>query len=124
MLDASNTTVDVVPYGTGAYAGVIGRAAPIAGELDRRSTALRDTDNATNDFSATGCAGSKTFDGGPTGTGTQWDVAANWSGDTLPIATDQVCIPDLPIAGVVFDSGTASVRASPRTRTSRWPEGR
>jgi uncharacterized repeat protein (TIGR01451 family) len=109
VLDGSNTTVDVVPYGTGAYTGVIGRPAPSPGETDRRSTALRDTDNATNDFTSTDCAGSKTFDGGPTGTGTQWDTAANWSGDTLPVATDQVCIPSLPIAGVVFDSGTVSV---------------
>ncbi len=109
VLDSSNTTVDVVPYGTGTYTGVTGLPAPAAGEVDRRTTALLDTDRAT-DFSAVGCPGAtKTFDAGPTGTGTNWDVAANWSGDTLPGATDQVCIPNLPIANVVFDSGTHSV---------------
>ena len=80
------------------------------------TASLRDTDNNINDFSSTQCAGTIVYDGGPTGTGTQWGTAANWrdtttNADRLPTTTDHVCIPDLGIAGVTFDgsSGTATV---------------
>ena len=39
-------------------------------------------------FSAT-----KTFDGGSGGSGTNWGVAANWDGDTLPVDGDDIIIP-------------------------------
>ncbi len=35
-------------------------------------------------------AATKTFDGGPSGSGADFSVAANWSGDTLPVAGDEL----------------------------------
>ena len=35
-------------------------------------------------------AATKTFDGGPSGSGADFSVAANWSGDTLPTASDEL----------------------------------
>ncbi len=114
VLDRANTIVDVVTYGVPqvAFPGLVPKTpAPAAGDQQKRMPSLRDTDNNETDFSLTSCAGSKTFDGGPAGTGTQWDVAANWNNDTLPVAGDNVCIPSLAIPGVVFDSGTHNVQS-------------
>ena len=114
VLDRANTIVDVVTYGVPpvAFPGLVPKTpAPAPGDLQKRMPSLRDTDDNQTDFSLTSCAGSKTFDGGPAGTGTQWDLAANWSGDTLPAAGDNVCIPNLAIPGVVFDSGTHNVQS-------------
>src|SRR5438552_4130750 len=47
------------------------------------------------------------FDRGPTGGGTAWETAANWSTDRLPAATDDVCI--LPGQTVVHSTGTDTV---------------
>ena len=115
VLDNSpSTQVDIVTYGTGAYTGVIARPASGPSEIVTRAASLRDTDNNINDFSIGNCAGTIIYDGGPSGIGTSWHVAANWrdtttSADRLPIATDHVCIPDLGIAGVTFNTGTTSV---------------
>ena len=115
LLDSSpNTQIDIVTYGSGSYTGVVARSAPGPSEFVSRATSLRDTDNNSSDFSLSNCAGTIVFDGGPSGNGTSWHLAANWDDttthtDRLPTATDHVCIPDLPIAGVTFDTGTTSV---------------
>jgi Bacterial Ig domain/Calx-beta domain/Lamin Tail Domain/RTX calcium-binding nonapeptide repeat (4 copies) len=112
VLDRSNTIVDVVTYGVPptTFPGLVAKTpAPAAGEVQRRATSLRDTDDNQADFDVTACVGLKRFDGGPAGTGTQWDLAANWNNDTLPGAGDHVCIPALAIPGVIFDSGTHAV---------------
>jgi hypothetical protein len=61
---------------------------------------------AANICGAGGIATS-TWDGGASTS--SWHDAANWSGDTLPQATDHVCIPDTAIAAVGYSSGTTSV---------------
>ena len=115
MLDNSpSTQVDILTYGTGAYPGVISRPASAASEIVTRAALLRDTDNNINDFSTSNCAGTIVFDGGPSGVATSWHTAANWRDtttnlDRLPTTTDHVCIPDLGIAAVSFNSGTTSV---------------
>ncbi len=114
VLDRSNTIVDVVTYGAPpvSFPGLTPKTpAPAAAEVQRRASSLRDTDSNQADFDLTACAGLKRFDGGAAGTGTQWDVPANWNNDTLPAAGDHVCIPALAIPGVVFDSGTISVQS-------------
>ncbi len=117
VLDGSNTTVDVITYGAGgSYPGITPKTvAPTAAQVQQRMPSLRDTDNTETDFrlSTDQCAGTKFFDGGPGGTGDQWDTAVNWSGNTLPVSTDHVCIPNLPITAIVFDSGagTANVQS-------------
>ncbi|HEX7255988.1 MAG TPA: Calx-beta domain-containing protein [Gaiellaceae bacterium] len=105
VLDGSNATVDVVPYGTGAYAGVGTLAAPAVDAVLQRNLSLRDTDAAA-DFSTAACAGTKTWDGG--GGNNSWFTAANWSGDTLPGAADHVCIDNTPHESIAYN-GTTTV---------------
>ena len=115
VLDNSpSTQIDILTYGTGAYPGVISRPASAASEIVTRAASLRDTDNNINDFSLSNCAGTIVFDGGPSGVGTSWNLAANWrdtttNADRLPTVTDHVCIPDLGISSVTFDTTTTSV---------------
>lgn len=67
-------------------------------------------------------AATRTFDGGPGGTGTEWQTAANWSSDTKPTSTDDAVIPvgftvqvdedanvnNLTVAGVLEPNGSSS----------------
>jgi len=67
-------------------------------------------------------AATRTFDGGPGGTGTEWKTAANWSSDTKPTSTDDAVIPvgftvkvdedanvnNLTVAGVLEPNGSSS----------------
>ncbi|HYT94074.1 MAG TPA: hypothetical protein VEL76_35490, partial [Gemmataceae bacterium] len=46
------------------------------------------------------------WDGGPTANGTDWNTAANWAGDVLPAAADDVRI-DAPFSGVTVTHATA-----------------
>ena len=51
------------------------------------------------------------WDGGPSGTGTDWSVAANWSGDVLPGAADDVII-DVPgSVTITHTSGADSINS-------------
>jgi hypothetical protein len=50
LLDASNTVLDVVNYGTGTFTGVIASAAPAPDQLFARMPAGRDTDDNSADF--------------------------------------------------------------------------
>jgi len=51
------------------------------------------------------------WDGGPSGTGTDWNIAANWAGDVLPGPDDDVVI-DVPAdVTIVHGSGTNSIKS-------------
>jgi hypothetical protein len=55
LLDPSNTILDVVTYGTGAYPGVTAyAAAPTPGQVLARTSPTQDTDNNQVDFAAAG----------------------------------------------------------------------
>lgn len=50
------------------------------------------------------------WDGGPTGTGTDWGTAANWQGDALPGATDDVVIEVSASNPTITANGTFTVK--------------
>jgi hypothetical protein len=50
LLDGSDTVLDVMTYGTGAYPGVTAIALPAAQQLLRRTPCARDTDDCSVDF--------------------------------------------------------------------------
>ena len=60
----------------------------------------------------------RTFDGGPSGTGTDWGTAANWSGDLLPGPSNDVVLPGLSGITFVNSVGTVNVNSITSTTTS------
>src|SRR5207244_3529398 len=51
------------------------------------------------------------WDGGPIGTGTDWNNAANWVGDVLPGSGDDAVIPDLSGTPTITSTGTVSIHS-------------
>src|SRR5262245_20120389 len=51
------------------------------------------------------------WDGGPTGTGTEWTVAANWAGDKLPTSSDEANI-GAAFSGIAIthSTGTSTIQ--------------
>ena len=107
VLDGSNTTVDVVPYGTGTYTGVGTLPVPAALDVLQRNPSLRDTDTV-DDLSTVACSGGKVWDGGA-GTN-NWFDANNWNSNTLPGSGDEVCISNTALSTINY-AGTATVRS-------------
>lgn len=62
-----------------------------------------------NDVVLTAASGPIVWDGG--GDGVSWSSANNWSGNVLPIATDDVVIPDLSGTPTITSSDTVSIRS-------------
>src|SRR6266550_914179 len=47
-------------------------------------------------------ATTRTYDGGPSGTGTSITTAANWSSDTIPITSDEALFSTVPAGAVTL----------------------
>ena len=63
------------------------------------------------------------WDGGASGTGTDWSVAENWQGDQLPTAADDVVIDTTNGLTITHSSGTDSVNSITSTNALMLSRG-